>query len=79
MGLNTKILSLSYMRKCNFTNFDSGHFENGVRPFGDGGIHFSCSDKSQKQNKIGSIHSWCGWEGFTRGISGTWISINGVI
>ena len=25
--------------------------------FGDGGIHFSCSDKSQEQNKIGLIRS----------------------
>ena len=25
--------------------------------FGDGGIHFSCSEKFQVQNKIGLIHS----------------------
>ena len=31
--------------------------------FGDGGIHFSCSDKSQEQNKIGLIRSWGGGGG----------------
>ena len=28
--------------------------------FGDGGIHFSCSDKSQEYNKIGFIRIWGG-------------------
>ena len=26
--------------------------------FSDGGIHFTCSDKSQEQNKIGLIRHW---------------------
>ena len=34
--------------------------------FGNGGIHFSCSDKSQEQNKIGLIRSWGG--GGARGV-----------
>ena len=55
-------------RKCNFTNFDGGHFENGVpegspSQFGDGGILFSCSDKSQEQNKISLVRSWGGGGG----------------
>ena len=33
--------------------------------FGDGGIHFSCSDKSQEQNKIGFTRSWGGGGGCT--------------
>ena len=31
--------------------------------FGDGGIHFSCSDKSQEQNKIGLIRPCGGMAG----------------
>ena len=64
MGSDTKILSLSiYRRKCNFKNFDGGHFDNGgptYSPFqfGDGGIQFSYSYKFREQNKIGLIRSW---------------------
>ena len=36
--------------------------------FGDGGIHFLCSDKSQEQHKIGLIRSWEG--GGDGGLSG---------
>ena len=84
MGLYTKILSLSILEtellaKCNSTNFDGGNFDNGapqvVHPnLVMGGIHFSCSDKSQEHNKIGLIRSR--GERGGGGLSGPWTILN---